>query len=60
MLLPFYGAEEAQDPTHKDSSDPSIKKVVEESQKEAFKGRRILGILLPTTHRPTVVPYSWR
>lgn len=66
MLLPFYCAEsQDQDPEvvyigEDREPDPSVKEIVEESQKEAYTGRRIMGIILPVAHRPTVVPYSWR
>lgn len=75
-ILPFYAEEMASDElpspltemmqdspevVHvKEDPDPSIKHVVEESQKAAYTGRRMMGITLSPTHRPTVIPYSWR
>jgi hypothetical protein len=63
MLLPFYAEEASPEVVHipEDPGVPLIQKVVEESQKGAYIGRRIMGILLPVAHRPTVTtPYSWR
>jgi hypothetical protein len=72
MLLPFYAEEAESDPEvvhiREDAkvADPSIEVVVRRSQKEQYKHRRILGVNLPAngpatgSHRPTVVPYSWR